>query len=95
VSRKSWWIDAVLIAAFVALTVALIRGQLLDADQRVADWAFAHQPAPIYWTARVFNYLGQGGQVLTPLAAIVAFVRAVRGRTARPFLPVVAAFVLT
>jgi hypothetical protein len=95
VSRKSWWIDAVLIAAFVALTVALIRGHLLDADQRVADWAFAHQPAPIYWTARVFNYLGQGGQVLMPVSIVLTAVLAMRTRSVRSVFPFVAAFVLT
>jgi membrane-associated phospholipid phosphatase len=95
VLRKSWWIDLVLVAAFVALTVALINGHLLGTDQRVADWAFAHQPAPIYWTARVFNYLGQGGQVLMPVAIILTAWLAWRTRSVRAVLPFAAAFVLT
>jgi PAP2 superfamily protein len=91
----AWWIDLVLVAAFVALTVALINGHLLVWDQQVADWAFAHQPAPIYWTARVFNYLGQGGQVLMPVSIILTAWLAWRTRSVRAVFPFVAAFVLT
>jgi hypothetical protein len=53
----------------------------------VADWAFAHQPAPIYWTARVFNYLGQGGQVLMPVALILTGILLYRSRSWRAILP--------
>ena len=93
--RKSWWIDLVLVAAFVALTVALINGHLLVWDQQVADWAFGHQPAPIYWTARVFNYLGQGGQVLMPVSIVLTVWLTWRTRSIRAVFPFVAAFVLT
>ena len=96
VKPDTWWLDVALLAAFGALTVALAaKAPLLDLDLAVRDFADAHRPTPLYWTARVLNYLGQGGLVLTPLAAIVAFVLAVRRRSARPFLPVVAAFALT
>jgi hypothetical protein len=90
-----WWIDGLLVAGFVALTVALLNGHLLVWDQRVADWAFAHQPAPLYWTARVFNYLGQGGQVLMPVALILTAILTWRTRSVRAVLPFVTAFVLT
>jgi membrane-associated phospholipid phosphatase len=90
-----WWIDGLLVAGFVALTVALLNGHLLVWDQRVADWAFAHQPAPLYWTARVFNYLGQGGQVLMPVSLILTAILTWRTRSVRAVLPFVAAFVLT
>jgi membrane-associated phospholipid phosphatase len=90
-----WWFDVLLVAAFVGLTVALAHGHLLTLDQRVADWAFAHQPAPIYWTARAVNYLGQGGQVLMPVALILTGVLAYRTRSWRAALPFAAAFVLT
>ena len=93
--RLGWWLDVALVAAFVALTAALINGHLLALDRRVADWAFAHQPAPLYWTARVFNYLGQGGQVLMPIALILTGVLAYRTRSVRAVLPFAAAFVLT
>jgi membrane-associated phospholipid phosphatase len=90
-----WWGDLALVAGFVALTVALLNGHLLMWDQRVADWAFAHQPAPLYWTARVFNYLGQGGQVLMPVGFVLTAWLAWRTRSVRAVFPFVAAFVLT
>ena len=90
-----WWFDAVLLAAFAALTYALARGHLLGLDRQVADWADLHRPAVLYWPARVLNYLGQGGQVLMPVAGILAAVLAVRRRSVRPVLVFVAAFVLT
>jgi membrane-associated phospholipid phosphatase len=90
-----WWGDLVLVAAFVALTVALLNGHLLMWDQRVADWAFAHQPAPVYWTARVFNYLGQGGQVLMPVGIVLTAWLFLRTRSVRAVFPFVAAFVIT
>jgi membrane-associated phospholipid phosphatase len=90
-----WWLDVVLVAAFAGLTVALANGHLLTLDQRLADWAFAHQPAPVYWTARVLNYLGQGGQVLMPVALILTGVLAYRARSWRAVLPFAAAVVLT
>ena len=90
-----WWFDIVLLAAFVALTYALARGHLLALDQQVADWADQHRPAALYWAARVLNYLGQGGQVLTPVALVLAVVLAVRRRSVRPLLVLATAFVLT
>ena len=93
--RGGWWLDPLLVAGFVALTVALARGHLLTLDQRVADWSLAHQPGAVYWPARVFNYLGQGGQVLMPVGLILTGVLAYRTRSVRAVLPFVAAFVLT
>jgi membrane-associated phospholipid phosphatase len=93
--RPGWWFDLVLLAAFAALTVALIDGHLLTLDQRVADWSLTHHPGPIYWPARVLNYLGQGGQVLSPVALILSGWLAWRTRSVRAFLPFVAAYVLT
>jgi membrane-associated phospholipid phosphatase len=90
-----WWFDLVLVAAFVALTVALARSNLLATDLAVAEWMDAHRPWPLYWTARVLNYLGQGGQVLMPLAVLLAAAVAWRGRSVRPVLVIAAAFLLT
>ena len=93
--RRGWWLDLILVAGFVALTVALARGHLLTLDQRVADWCLAHQPGVVYWPARVLNYLGQGGQVLTPVSLILTGVLVRRTRSVRAALPFVAAFLLT
>ncbi|MEV0896756.1 phosphatase PAP2 family protein [Actinoplanes sp. NPDC049802] len=92
---KSWWPEVAALVAFAALTLALIRGHLLDLDQRVADWVFAHDPAPVYGTARVFNYLGQGGQVLMPVTLILTGVLFWRTRSVRALLPFAVTFVLT
>jgi membrane-associated phospholipid phosphatase len=90
-----WWFDAVLLAAFAALTFALARGHLLGLDRQVADWADQHRPGVLYWPARVLNYLGQGGQVLMPVAGILGVILVVRRRSVRPLLVLAAAFVLT
>jgi len=90
-----WWFDVLLVAAFVGLTVALANGHLLALDQRVADWALGHQPGLIYWPARAFNYLGQGGQVLMPVSLALTGILAYRTRSWRAVLPFAAAFVLT
>jgi membrane-associated phospholipid phosphatase len=95
VHPRGWWFDLVLVAGFAALTFALARGHLLALDLAVADWADAHRPGPLYWIARAFNYLGQGGQVLMPLALLLAGAVAWRRRTVRPLLVFAAAFVLT
>jgi hypothetical protein len=94
-SSPGWWFDLLLTAGFVVLTVALIRGHLLGLDNWVADWAKRHQSAPIYWIARVLDYLGQGGQVLMPASGLLAAVLGWRNRSVRPVLPLVVAFVLT
>jgi membrane-associated phospholipid phosphatase len=91
----TWWVDLALIAGFVALTAALARGHLLTLDAAVADWVDAHRPAPLYWTLRVFNYLGQGGQVLMPVAILLAGLVAWRRRSIRPLLVFAAVFALT
>jgi hypothetical protein len=93
--RQGWWIDVILVAGFVGLTIALINGHFLGIDDAVADWTLGHRWAPLYWTCRVFNYLGQGGQLLMPTAGILAALLAWRTRSVRPVLPLIVAFVLT
>jgi membrane-associated phospholipid phosphatase len=90
-----WWFDLGMLVAFAALTVALARGHLLDLDQHLANWVDAHHPAVLYWPARVLNYLGQGGQVLMPIAIVLAAILTFRRRSVRPLLVFAAAFVLT
>ncbi|NLU77294.1 phosphatase PAP2 family protein [Micromonospora sp. HNM0581] len=95
VRPTGWWFDVVLLAGFGALTAALARGHLLDLDLAVSEWAFTHDPVPLYWTARLFNLLGQGGWLLLPLSGALAVAVAWRRRTIRPFLLVTGAFVIT
>ncbi|MEQ4302671.1 phosphatase PAP2 family protein [Plantactinospora sp. B6F1] len=95
VRPSGWWLDGVLVVAVVALTAALAAGQLLGLDLAVRDWVNAHRPEPAYWVAVVFNFLGQGGWVLMPLAFGLGAVVALRTRSIRPLLVGVGAFVLT
>ncbi len=95
VRPRGWWFDALLLAGFAALTVALARGHLLALDTAVAGWADAHRPAPLYWVARVLNFLGQGGWVLMPAALLLGGAVAWRRRSVRPLLVIAAAFALT
>ncbi|WP_203843215.1 phosphatase PAP2 family protein [Winogradskya humida] len=83
---RGWVPEIVSLLLFVVLTVALANGHLLALDLRVADWVDTHRPAPFYWTLRVFNYLGQGGQVLTPVAIILTAFATWRLRSVRPVL---------
>ncbi|WP_328462890.1 phosphatase PAP2 family protein [Actinoplanes sp. NBC_00393] len=91
----AWWPDQLALAGFAALSLILAKGWLLGFDQAVADWAFANQPDPAYWTARVLNYLGQGGQVLMPVALILTGILYYRTRSIRALFPFAAAFILT
>ena len=93
--RRGWQVDLALLAGFAALTVALARGHLLALDVAVADWVDTHRPTPLYVVLRVLNYLGQGGQVLMPIAIVLAGLVAWRMRSVRPLLVFAAVFVLT
>src|SRR3954453_3902093 len=95
VRPRGWWFDLALLAGFVALTVALARGHLLSLDERVAEWSADHRPTAFYVLLRVLNYLGQGGQVLMPVAVILAALVAWRRRSIRPVLAFAGVFVLT
>jgi membrane-associated phospholipid phosphatase len=86
-----WLPELALLAAFVALTAALAAGRLLDLDLAVRDWALAHRWEPLWWLARSLNHLGSAN-LLAAVCLVVAVPVAVRDRTWRPLLPVVAAF---
>jgi membrane-associated phospholipid phosphatase len=94
VRPRGWWFDALLLAGFVALTVALARGHLLGLDTAVAD-AVADPPRPVWWLLRVLNFLGQGGWVLMPVTVALCVLLARRARSVRPFLVFVGAFLVT
>lgn len=90
-----WRYDLLLLVAFGALTLALANNLLLDTDLAVRDWVDDHRPVAAYWIARVFNHLGQGGQVLMPAAILLAGWLAWRLRSPRPLLPVAVTYLLT
>ncbi|WP_433055372.1 phosphatase PAP2 family protein [Dactylosporangium sp. CS-033363] len=96
VRPAGWWLDALLVAGFVLITVLLAaKTPVLSLDLAVRDFVDAHRPGWADTTLRVFNKLGQGGQILTPLAVIVAFFLTRARRTVRPFLLVIGAFAIT
>jgi membrane-associated phospholipid phosphatase len=91
-----WWLDAVLVAGFIAVTWLLAaKTPLLHVDTAVRDFADAHRPHWFYIVLRIGNLLGQGGMVLTPLVAIAAFFMARARHTVRPFLPFLGAELIT
>jgi membrane-associated phospholipid phosphatase len=91
---RQYWIDVVLVAGFVGLTLALENGHLLGIDVAVRDWTDTHRPAALFWTTWILNYLGQGTP-LSVLGLLIAVWLAWRLHTVRPLLPVALAFVLT
>ncbi|MER7004705.1 phosphatase PAP2 family protein [Dactylosporangium sp. NPDC000555] len=96
VRPAGWWLDALLVAGFAAITILLAaKTPLLGLDLAVRDFVDVHRPGWADATLRIFNKLGQGGILLTPLALITAFVLARARHTIRPFLLVAGAFVIT
>ncbi|MEV7227636.1 MULTISPECIES: phosphatase PAP2 family protein [Polymorphospora] len=95
VRPAGWWLDGVLLVATAALTLALANGLFLDTDIAVRDWVDSHRPEAAYWTARVFNFLGQGGWLLMPVAGLLAAALAWRSRSVRPALVFAGGFLIT
>jgi membrane-associated phospholipid phosphatase len=89
-----WWPDGLLLAGFVAITVALAGGAFGRLDLAVRDWCEGHRPAALYWAARVGNWLAQGTP-LTVTCLLLALLLAWRWHSIRPVLPVLVAFALT
>jgi membrane-associated phospholipid phosphatase len=83
-----------LLAGFLALTAALAAGHLLGLDLAVRDGALAHRVEPLWWLARSLNQLGSAN-LLAAVCLVVAVPVAVRDRTWRTLVPVVAAYGLS
>ncbi|WP_433612866.1 phosphatase PAP2 family protein [Dactylosporangium sp. CA-139114] len=96
VRPAGWWFDALLLAGFALITILLAaKTPLLSLDLAVRDFVDAHRPRWFYLALRAGNLLGQGGAVLTPLVAIVAFFMSRARHTLRPFLPLIGAELIT
>lgn len=89
-----WWFDLVMVAAFAAITVALVTGHLLALDAATVRWNDTHRTAVTWWVAYGLSCLGQGG-ALTYGSAAIAAIFAIRRRNIRPVLLPIAAFALT
>ncbi|HEU5108969.1 MAG TPA: phosphatase PAP2 family protein [Micromonosporaceae bacterium] len=92
--RRGWWVETWLFAGFVALTGALALGALPDLDLAVRDWVLAHRWEPLWHLARSLNHVGSAN-LLAAVCLVLAVPLAVRRRTPRPLLPVVAAYGLS
>jgi membrane-associated phospholipid phosphatase len=90
---RTWWPEIGVVAGFGALTGALAAGLFLGVDVAVRDWCDTHQVWLAHFLARGAIVLGSGN-VVAPVVLAVAVVVAVRRRSVRPVLPVVAAVVL-
>lgn len=92
---RGWWFDGLLVAGFVAITVALLTSRWLPhVDLAVRDWSDTHRPPFANHLAGVLNYLGNGSPIAL-IALVIAIFLAIRTRTARPVLPVLGAEILT
>jgi membrane-associated phospholipid phosphatase len=89
-----WWPEAGLLAGFLALTAALADGVLLDLDVAVRNWCLDARWEPLYLLCRVLNQFGSAN-LLGAVALVIAVALGVRTRSARPVLPIVAAFALS
>jgi membrane-associated phospholipid phosphatase len=92
---EGWWFDGLLLAGFVAITIALLTvHHLLDVDLAVRNFSDTHRPPLANHLAGILNYLGNGSPIAV-IALVIAVVLAFRRRTARPVLPVLGAEILT
>ncbi|GLZ76925.1 hypothetical protein Afil01_17320 [Actinorhabdospora filicis] len=94
--RPRWWVDV----AAVLFCLAFVAGLMLllsevtwavRMDVAIRDWVDSHRPAPMFWLARILNFLGQG----TPLAVLTGLAAAYlayRKKTIRPLVVFVAAY---
>lgn len=89
-----WWPDVALLAAFVALTAALVAGAFLDLDVAVRDWCLDHHWQPLHLLSRGLNQ-GGSANLLAAICLVIAAALGVRARTATPVLPIVTAFALS
>lgn len=89
-----WWFDVVMVAIFLAITIALLDGKLLDLDKATLVWSDNHRNALTWWTGYALSCLGQGGP-LTYGTLAISLILGWRRKSIRPVLVPVAAFLLT
>jgi membrane-associated phospholipid phosphatase len=94
VHPDGWWLDAIMVAGFAAVTAALLLQPVRDLDLAVRDLADAHRPAGADVTAQWVNRLGSGG-ILAVTSMLLALLIAWRRRSPWPVAPVLTAFLLT
>ncbi len=91
---NGWWLDALMVAGFAAVTAALLLDPVRQFDLAIRDLADAHRPAGAALAAQWVNGLGSGG-ILSGTALVLALLLAWLRRSPWPVAPVIAAFLLT
>lgn len=94
VRPAGWWLDALMAAGFIVITLALFTAPVRDLDLAILHWVDGHRPGWAQLAAQLGNRLGQGG-LLTLVAGLLAITAAVRRRCAWLLGPVVLAFLAT
>jgi len=94
VRPTGWWLDGLMVAGFVVVTLALLAPPVRALDLAVRDLVDAHRPPGADTAAQIVNRLGSGG-ILAGVALGLALLLAWRARTLWPVAPVLAAFLLT
>lgn len=91
---RSWGPEIAAATAFAVTTALLLwPSWLVDFDIWMRDLADAHRPDWLYYTLRVTIYTGQGG-LLGGIALTIAAILALRGRSVRPLLAYLAAYLM-
>jgi membrane-associated phospholipid phosphatase len=91
---SSWWWDALAVGGLIGVTVCAATGVTSEVDLAVRDWCDGHRPPLAYWTARVFNLLGQGWLLIAVTAAPTLYL-VISRRSWRYVLPGLAAYLLS
>jgi membrane-associated phospholipid phosphatase len=90
--RGGWRVDAFLLGGFVLITMLVWLDRFDYWDLVLRDWVDENRHSrPLYLVGRALNYLGSAN-LLVVIALMLATVLAGRTRSARPFLPVIAAY---
>jgi membrane-associated phospholipid phosphatase len=93
--RGGWRVDALLLGGFALLTLLVWFDRFDYRDLVIRDWVDDNRHSrPLYLASRALNYLGSAN-VLVVVALVLAGLLTARLRSARPFLPVVAAYAVS
>ena len=91
---NGWWLDALMIAGFAAVTAALLLEPVRQFDLAIRDLADSNRPAGADVAAQLVNRLGSGG-ILSGTVLVLALLLAWLRRSPWPVAPVLGAFLLT
>jgi membrane-associated phospholipid phosphatase len=91
---NGWWLDALMVVGFAAVTAALLLEPVRQFDLAIRDLADSNRPAGADVAAQLVNRLGSGG-ILSGTVLVLALLLAWLCRSPWPVAPVIGAFLLT